>query len=218
MGVHERKQREKEEMRERIIEAAIELFLKDGYDKTSIRQIADAIEYSPATIYLYFKDKDELFFSIHHRGFEILFAAMVAAARTQNPLDRLREIGKVYLQFAWDNPEFYDLMFVMRAPVLALKERFQCGLDSEWQGGMRSFELLVNTMQECIDQKLIRITIAEEAAVLAWSLVHGMATLHIRERFNMVEIQNPHHTMQAVLDHLIDLVRGGADIAASHEL
>lgn len=195
-------------MRERILNAAIDLFLREGYDKTSIRQIADAIEYSPATIYLYFKDKDELFFAIHHRGFEKLFAAMSEAAAEANPLERLKVIGRVYLKFAIENPEFYDLMFVMRAPMAALKHRTNCGeADCDWQHGRRSYELLVNTIQECINQYLVRIPNAEEGAILAWSVVHGMATLLIRERFAMIELTDPEEKMEAVLDHLIRVMR-----------
>ncbi len=208
MGITERKQREKEEMRGRILNAAIALFLKEGYEKTSIRQIADAIEYSPATIYLYFKDKDELFFAIHHKGFEKLFAMMAQAAQVPNPLERIKAIGRIYLRFAFENPEFYDLMFVMRAPMSALKERGHCGeIDCDWQHGRRSYELLVHTIQECIDQYLIRIPNAEEGALLAWSVVHGMATLYIRERLSMIEMEDPEQKMEAVMDHLIRVMR-----------
>jgi len=52
----ERRERERHEMRERIIEAALGLFTTEGYDKTTLRRIADDIEYTPGTIYAYFKD------------------------------------------------------------------------------------------------------------------------------------------------------------------
>lgn len=64
MGISERKEREREEMKTMITTAAMKMFLEDGYAKTSIRNIADAIEYSPGTIYLYYKDKDELLFEV----------------------------------------------------------------------------------------------------------------------------------------------------------
>ncbi len=201
MGIAERKHREKEEMRERILDAAINLFLKEGYDKTSIRQIADAIEYSPATIYLYFKDKDDLFYAIHKRGFEKLFRTMAEAMSATNPLERLRSIGRLYLRFALENPEFYDLMFVMRAPILALKERAaRAEATSDWHYGSRSWSLLVQTIQDCIDQGLLSISNAEEGALLSWSVVHGMACLYIRERLGVVGIQNIEATMEAVLN------------------
>src|SRR5665647_140284 len=111
MGIAERKERDKMEMRDRIVEAATLMFLEDGYEKTSIRNIADKIEYSPATIYLYFKDKDELFFAIHNIGFQLLLKEMEKANKIKNPLKRLREIGSIYVEFALENPEYYDLMF-----------------------------------------------------------------------------------------------------------
>ena len=60
MGISERREREKQELREKILEKAKEILIKEGQDNLSIRNIATAIEYSPATIYLYFQDKDEI--------------------------------------------------------------------------------------------------------------------------------------------------------------
>ena len=69
MSVAHRKQREKEEMRELILDASRSIFLEKGYHQTSIRNIAEKIEYSPGTIYLYFKEKDEIFHALHEEGF-----------------------------------------------------------------------------------------------------------------------------------------------------
>jgi len=60
MGLKERKERDKLEMKDRILQSAHQLFVEKGFEQVSIRNIAEAIEYSPATIYLYFKDKDEI--------------------------------------------------------------------------------------------------------------------------------------------------------------
>src|SRR5215469_13299077 len=60
MGVAQRKAREKEELKRQILGAARELFVRNGYESVSMRKIANKIEYSPATIYTYFKDKDEI--------------------------------------------------------------------------------------------------------------------------------------------------------------
>lgn len=73
MGVADRKEREKEEMKTKILEAAKKLFLDHGFEKTSIRNIAEEIEYSPGTIYLYFKDKNELLFALHQEAFQGLW-------------------------------------------------------------------------------------------------------------------------------------------------
>lgn len=60
MGIKERRDGEKSEMRRRIMEAATEIINQEGYEKLSIRKIASKIEYSPTTIYLYYKDKAEI--------------------------------------------------------------------------------------------------------------------------------------------------------------
>ncbi|HYQ86264.1 MAG TPA: helix-turn-helix domain-containing protein, partial [Bacteroidota bacterium] len=70
MTVAARKMREKEEMKTLVLETAMKLFLDEGFGNVSIRRIAENIDYSPATIYLYFKDKDEILFALHSAGFE----------------------------------------------------------------------------------------------------------------------------------------------------
>ena len=69
MGTQERRNREKESLRQEILDAARRLFLKNGFQNVSMRQIAEKIEYSPTTIYLYFKDKSALFRSICEETF-----------------------------------------------------------------------------------------------------------------------------------------------------
>ena len=80
MTIATRKQREKEEMRQLILEAAKKIFLEKGYEQASIRNIAEVIEYSPGTIYLYFKEKDEIFHELHEQGFRKLVEYMSPAA------------------------------------------------------------------------------------------------------------------------------------------
>ena len=75
MSITDRKEREKKEMRQAILDAALTLFREKGYDAVSIRNIAEAIEYSPATIYLYFKDKNEIFFALQYEACCSFFAS-----------------------------------------------------------------------------------------------------------------------------------------------
>jgi AcrR family transcriptional regulator len=206
MGIAERKERDKTEMRDKIVEAATLMFLEDGYEKTSIRNIAEKIEYSPATIYLYFKDKDELFFAIHDIGFQLLLREMEKAGKIKNPLKRLREIGATYIEFALKNPEYYDLMFILRSPMDALKERH--GDEQCWKYGETTFSLLLSTVTECIEQKLIRTKDPVVASMYTWSSVHGLVSLKTRERYsvmNLTDAQLKKMVLQC-LDELIELM------------
>ena len=60
VGIAERKEREKEDVRKKILDAAHDLFEAQGYENVTMRAVADAIEYSPTTIYLHFANKDAL--------------------------------------------------------------------------------------------------------------------------------------------------------------
>lgn len=64
MGTRARREREKEDMKSAILQAATKIIIEDGYDKLSMRKIAEAIEYTPATIYNYYKDKAEIIVGI----------------------------------------------------------------------------------------------------------------------------------------------------------
>lgn len=176
MAIKERKEREKQEMRNLIIESATQLFLKQGYDKTSIRNIAEDIEYSPATIYLYFKEKDEIFYVIHENAFAILDQELRKHDVVEDPFERLAAIGKTYIRFAIENPDYYDLMFIMRAPMAQIKS------EEKWEAGDCAFGYLLETLSACLEQQRIKPVDLHVAAVTTWSFVHGLASLYIRER------------------------------------
>src|ERR687883_454319 len=72
MGIKERHERDREAVRRAILDAARELFVREGYQNVSIRKIAERIEYSPAAIYGYFPSKDDIFFALAEEGFHLL--------------------------------------------------------------------------------------------------------------------------------------------------
>ena len=131
MGIAERKERDKEELRERILVAAKTLFLEKGVEKTSIRNIADLIEYSPGSIYHYFKDKNEIFHALHQGGFQQLMSRMEVLAAVSNPMERLKKMGAIYVDFALENPDMYDLMFIKEAPM----DHVFNSNDEQWKEG-----------------------------------------------------------------------------------
>jgi AcrR family transcriptional regulator len=176
MGIVERKEKEKLEMQRLILETAKKLFLEQGFEKVTLRSIAEKIEYSPATIYLYFKDKDEILFQLHEAGFNELFKRQQAIAGITNPLERLLKHARIYLQFAVENPEYYDLMFIMRAPVKCIKD------EKAWKIGIRSYEVLYKDVAECIDAGLMTSSDPAVATFALWASMHGIASLVIRER------------------------------------
>jgi AcrR family transcriptional regulator len=203
MGITERKEREKIEKRLLILEAAKQIFIEEGFEKASIRAISDRIEYSPATIYLYFKDKNELLFAIHELGFEKLLGEMSSAIDgITDPMEQLRRRGYAYMKFAFENPEMYDLMFIQNAPIDTLKNH------EVWSCGEQNFTLLCETIQSCIDANLIRIKDLNVAAMSIWSFMHGLVSLRIRNRFNKFNDDvDVHELMVQTLETMIAIVK-----------
>jgi AcrR family transcriptional regulator len=105
MGIADRKEREKQEMKRLIMDAAMRMFVEAGYEKTSIRNIAERIEYSPATIYLYYKDKDELLYDVQAQGFAQLLETFQQKATAKDPLKKLGQMAKAYVEFGMEHQE-----------------------------------------------------------------------------------------------------------------
>ncbi len=195
MGITERKEREKLELKQRILEAAQDIFVREGFEKASIRAIADKIEYSPATIYLHFKDKDELLFALHERGFMKMFEYMRGLDSITDAFEQLLKRGQMYLQFAIENPEMYDLMFINDAPMQALQKDG----NNHWDCGMENFEGLKINIQRCMEQGYMHASDLNITAMTIWSYVHGLASLYIRGRFEKFPLQDPSLNIQSLM-------------------
>ena len=195
MGIADRKERDKEELRDRILVAAKSLFLEKGVEKTSIRNIADRIEYSPGIIYHYFRDKNEIFHALHQGGFIQLMEKMQVLATVRHPLERLKAMGSVYITFAMENPDMYDLMFIKEAPI---DHVFNSEHDA-WKEGGGTFNYLRMTIDDCIKVGHFTGHDAEALSYMIWATVHGLVSLSIRKR---CEVVLPHRQDQIVKDGL----------------
>ncbi|MBN9415733.1 hypothetical protein ABS71_03250 [bacterium SCN 62-11] len=105
-----RREREREALRQSILEAARQLFRQQDYSSVTLRKIAERIEYSPTTIYLYFKDKHALVIELIAEGFELLRQRMLRG-QSEDPVSTLRQSSLEYLNFSQDEPHYYRLMF-----------------------------------------------------------------------------------------------------------
>ena len=186
-----------------ILEASMKLFIEEGYGNVTIRKIADIIEYSPTTVYLYFKDKDEIFYHLHEQGFARLAELNQNLAGIDNPLTRLYKMGENYLLFGKGNPEFYDIMFIQHAPMKVLMEREDC----DWHFGDTALNLLKETIQEAMDKGFIYKGNAEAASMAIWGMVHGLVSLAIRQRFDkLIPKEEVDNMMQQSLNWLLNSI------------
>ncbi|MGE0770095.1 MAG: TetR/AcrR family transcriptional regulator [Cyclobacteriaceae bacterium] len=172
MGVAERKERHKEELKNDILRAAKELFMEKGFEATSIRNIAEKIEYSPATIYLYYKDKNDIVHALHQDGFKLLIEHFQVINDIEHPFERLKAMGKAYIQFAMKHPDVYQLIFTMKEP---LEHVASC--QDEWHEGDQAFTLLQRTVEACQAAGYFKGMEPVGLSFVIWSTMHGMCTL-----------------------------------------
>jgi AcrR family transcriptional regulator len=179
MGVEERKKRERQRMRSRILTTAMRLFSKGGYKHVSMRRIAENIEYSPATIYRYFRDKEDIMRQLCLQGFEGLLARQNELARIDDPFNRLLTGSRYYISFALENPELYELMF-------GTEEIIKQPDHSQETVALKSFRKLLETVQECLDKGVFRNSNAESLTVAIWAALHGLASLLIKKQLRFL--------------------------------
>jgi AcrR family transcriptional regulator len=168
----ERRSQEKQELRRTILGAAADLFVELGYDRFSVRQVAERIGYSATTIYLYFENKDDLLFEVVFDGWQRFSETFLAAAQSSDdPLQRLRAMGQVYVEFGLDNPAVYNLMFVQRTDFLVHENLHDSGKPVDL------FVVLCDAVQAAVDAGVFPPGDVMSYSDAIWACAHGVVTL-----------------------------------------
>jgi AcrR family transcriptional regulator len=174
MGVSERRQREKENLRKRILDAAREIVVAEGFNALTIRRVADAVEYAPGTLYLYFENRDAIARDLCLQVFQAMHDAILPIAKIKNPTKRLRAFIHKYVDFALGDPEMYRLA-LMSDPKFSDALLRDGPIESADGPGQRTFALIVKTIAELRQKEAGAFALAEMVVVA----VHGLVSLKI---------------------------------------
>ncbi len=183
MGTKERRERAKDATRHKILDAARDLFAREGYEAVSMRRIAEAIEYSPTAIYVHFKDKADLMKELCHLDFEAFTAQAQQFAHVADPIERIRLLGRQYIQFAKSHPNHFRLMFMTR-PVPEMVEMDEEEMRQRGRGdpSRDGYAFLMQCIHEAIAQGSVREDLEHDAELVAqilWASMHGVASLQV---------------------------------------
>lgn len=203
MGVQQRRARHKDELRRRILAAASELFVNEGIEHVSMRKIAEKVEYSPAAIYLYFKDKSELVNSICAETFGELDALLQALSdEPAAPVEGFLKGCEAYIRFGLEHPSHY--IFTMCTPEESATDQLNPESYAETHAlAMQTFDHLRRCVRRCIESGDFRSGDVETVAQLSWLSIHGLtAGLLTSKTFPFVDRE------QLIRAHLKMLVRG----------
>ena len=194
-----RRDREKADTRARILEAARELFTREGYAQTSMRRIADQIGYTATAIYHHFQDKDSLLNELCAVDFRALGEALRQMDQTiPDPLIRLRLMGQNYVRFALDHPQQFRFMFLVERPIPGP----ECVTIDPTEDG---YLALITNVRAAIESEYFRpeFTDPEMVSQILWAGVHGLAVIHLQspeKSHPWLDLRDPDETAAALTD------------------
>jgi len=175
MGIAERKQEEKQEMHQRILNGARKIFLEKGYEKTSMRNIASEINYSPGSLYFHFRDKTEIFQELQKEGFTLLLNQLKVLNTVADPFERLKASGRVFIQFAQENKDYYNLMFMVEEDVKEPSE-------NRFQIAQEAINHMCSIISECQQQGRFQGMDTDYFTFMVLSAMHGICALFCKDR------------------------------------
>jgi AcrR family transcriptional regulator len=174
-----RRERERFEMTERIMDAAREMFVRDGYEAVTLRKIALAIQYSPGAIYQYFRDKQALVSAIIRRDSQDLRGHLLKCLTLEDPRAQLVEMARRYAAWGIAHPNHYRLMLVP-PPIWAEHDR-ECSEENHTPREQQLLHVLHVVVKDAIGRGLLREKYGDPGLVAAtlWAGIHGLVLLEI---------------------------------------
>lgn len=180
------------DLRNALLQAALELLAESGQENLSLREVAERAGVSSGAPYRHFENKDALLAALAEGGFRRLEGAMAEAMakHPRHPLKQLREIAQAYLGMAEENPPFFKLMFgpydahdTVQKDVMTVCEKV--------------FRDLAGVFAKAIADGHFRKQDPERSALSYWAMVHGLSMLLIDRKLE--GFQQPGHPLMDLL-------------------
>lgn len=197
-----RRERQKAETRQAILDAARELFVTEGIEATTMRAIAAKIGYTPTAIYHHFTDKDALIVELCMADFRALGLSLFKIGRIEDPVERLRRMGMAYTDFAMDNPSQYRFMFMTQLQHSMVDSQGNAIKPPDED----AYGFLLATVTEAIERNLLRPELADaaEVAQMFWGGIHGVISLwytHCDDPH--ITLRDPRETVRTMCDVMV---------------
>lgn len=195
MGIKERKQRQRQQLREGILSAAREIASTEGWGTVTIRKIAARIEYSPPVLYEYFDSKEDLLLELVRMGYaEQLRAIEKAWNSSDDPEEALLKMSHAWTRFAFESPDLYQVMYGLGGVSFPTNE-----LRKE---GEKIAEVMVRAVAEVLAENGKEVEDVWDKVTIAWGTLHGLVALAMAGRISGGKEEAQRLIDQAVRDHL----------------
>ena len=201
MGIKERRQRQRQQLRDGILSAAREIARAEGWQAVTIRRIAGLIEYSPPVVYEFFDSKEDLLLELVRMGYAGQLEAIEKARDAAgDPEEALFEMSRAWCRFAFEAPDLYQVMYGLGGvsfPVTELRKEGE-KIGNAIAGVLE--EILVKNGKEAED--------VWEKVTLAWGTLHGLVALAMAGRIPAGAEETERLVDQAARDYLSAWLNG----------
>lgn len=177
MGIHERKEREKEQRREEILNAAQKIFFEKDLQTSTMDEIAEAAELSKGTLYLYYKSKEDLYLVVMIRGLETLQRMFNDVISLERPIVvRLAMLGEAYFQFFLKHRNYFRMFYFFQNPQFHKQVSPEI-METCTMENQKLWNLVIGLIQNGIDEGSLKPNLQPaEAAVMLWSSSNAIMT------------------------------------------
>ena len=165
--------RRKQVLRQKILDVSREILLSQGFAGLTMRRVAEAIDYSPAAIYLHFQSREQIAQELCFAGLRRLYERLQSVT-AKDPATRLSGYARAYLEYSQSDPETYRLIFMADSQ---LTKAVFTHRDSG--GGEAALRLIVAAFTELPTGSKKTCAKPSELAELFWASLHGLASLRI---------------------------------------
>lgn len=203
MGIAERKERERKQRRNDILDAAEKVFFKKGFNQATMDELAEEAELSKGTLYLYFENKEDVYFGICHRALILLMEMFKGAVNNQTRgIEKVRAIGQAYYRYAQTYEKYFNTIAHYEMTQLSSEKESPLARECN-ELGRQMMQVVAGAIQAGMDDGSLRNDLVPvRAAYLLRGQSTGVIQLLTREEKQITEIDNinPEDLMKDFMD------------------
>jgi AcrR family transcriptional regulator len=184
------------DLKRRIVDAAREVLLSEGYRNLSLRKIARKIDVSATSIYLHFENKDHLIHTLIEEAIERLNERLKESVESESsPLKMLENLAWAYVQFALDHPREYQVIYLVSSDQMARYPR------EKFRKARQGYQIVIEVLEEGVEAGTIEEPKPSIAAYTFWAQLHGVMSVVLSRRLDTRIDQN--EFIEEAIEHII---------------
>ncbi len=183
-------------LREEILDVSKRILIKNGFSKISMRKIAKEADVTATSIYLHFKNKDDLLLALIEDSVEHLNAELMEALDPgKDVIRQLEDLARAYLHYALEHPQAYEIIYMVRPEEMPKYPR------EKFQQIRSSYEFLAGIIQKGVDQQVFAVDDPLISAYTLWAQMHGIASVILNKRLDTrIPVEK---FIEQAIDHII---------------